>query len=211
MHFGFKELLTAGGPILFALAALSVYSIAVILERWSYFRKTTAEADAIVKKVMPLVRAGDPDKAALACKNSSNPAAKILEAALQAGGSRGERTEFAASAVEYNTSLFRRRLTVLATIGSTTPFIGLLGTVVGVMRAFKDLAAYAGAGPSIVASGIAEALVNTAAGLFVAIPAIVAYNYFISRANAFSERMQWTCTDIINRTQELNADRYVSR
>ena len=202
MHMGFKELIAAGGPVLFALTALSIYSIAVILERWSYFSKTTAEANLVVKKVLALLNTGESEKAVAACKQSKNPAARILEAAFQAGGSRGERTEFAASAVEYQTSLFRKRLTILATIGSTSPFIGLFGTVVGVMRAFKDLAAYAGAGPSIVASGIAEALVNTAAGLFVAIPAIVAYNYFISRANHFSEQMQWTCTDIINRTQE---------
>ena len=65
------------------------------------------------------------------------------------------------------------------------------------MRAFRDLAAYAGAGPSVVSAGIAEALVNTAAGLFVAIPAIYAYNYFITRSNQFAGEVNYICEEII--------------
>jgi len=74
-----------------------------------------------------------------------------------------------------------RRLSILGTIGSNAPFIGLLGTVLGIIKAFHDLSFNAAGGPSVVMAGIAEALVATAVGLLVAIPAVVFFNYFKSR------------------------------
>lgn len=80
-------------------------------------------------------------------------------------------------------SRLERFLGALGTIGATAPFIGLFGTVIGIIRAFSDLAIAEGASPSAVADGIAEALVATATGLFVAVPAVMAYNYFVRRAS----------------------------
>jgi biopolymer transport protein ExbB len=78
----------------------------------------------------------------------------------------------------------RSRLWILGTIGATAPFVGLFGTVVGIMRAFKDMAAHPGGGFTVVAAGISEALVATAAGIAVAIEAVVLYNYFSARVAA---------------------------
>ncbi|MFH1619492.1 MAG: MotA/TolQ/ExbB proton channel family protein, partial [bacterium] len=100
-----------------------------------------------------------------------------------------EKREAAGKAIEWHSTGLQKGLTTLATIGSISPFIGLFGTVLGIMRAFRDLAVYSGAGPSVVAVGIAEALICTAAGLFVAIPAIVAYNYFTHKSNIFIREM----------------------
>jgi biopolymer transport protein ExbB/TolQ len=77
---------------------------------------------------------------------------------------------------------FERNLGVLGTMGNTTPLIGLLGTVWGIMRAFHDMAATGSAGPSVVAAGVAEALLTTAAGLVVAVPAVIFYNHFARQA-----------------------------
>jgi biopolymer transport protein ExbB/TolQ len=83
-----------------------------------------------------------------------------------------------------------RFLSVLGTLGNIAPFIGLFGTVVGIIKAFRDLAMAGGGGPSVVAKGIAEALVSTAGGLLVAIPAVIIYNYFIRRAKGITVEME---------------------
>jgi len=88
------------------------------------------------------------------------------------------------------TEKLHARLTFLATTGSTTPFIGLLGTVWGIMNAFRGIGATSSASLAVVASGIAEALITTAAGLMAAIPAVVAYNYCLSRARKMSVEME---------------------
>ncbi|MCX5783674.1 MAG: MotA/TolQ/ExbB proton channel family protein, partial [Elusimicrobia bacterium] len=198
----FKEILVAGGPILFVLAALSIYSVAVIWERWSYYRRNLSGLSDFIKKVKKLAKSGEMKKAADACAANQTPASAVLLKVLTAFGARAEKREYANGAIEWYTTTFHKRLTALATIGSTAPFIGLFGTVLGVMRAFRDLSVLAGAGPSVVALGISEALINTAAGLFVAIPAIFAYNYFISKANKFLKDLEWACEEIINSSEE---------
>ncbi|HAH31673.1 MAG TPA: flagellar motor protein MotA [Elusimicrobia bacterium] len=95
--------------------------------------------------------------------------------------------------------LFERSLGVLGTLGNTAPFIGLLGTVMGIIQAFRDLAgpqAQAN-GATVVATGIAEALIATAAGLFVAIPAVVAYNYYLKKAKYLGMEMEAVATDML--------------
>jgi biopolymer transport protein ExbB/TolQ len=88
---------------------------------------------------------------------------------------------------------------VLGTVANVAPFIGLFGTVIGVIRAFQSIALKASAGPSVVASGIAEALISTAAGLFVAVPAVIAYNYFLKRSRKLSLELERISTLIIHR------------
>ena len=140
------------------------------------------------------------------CSRSRNPAGDIMYKVMSHSGTPPEKRELAEKAVEWHVSRLGKSLAAIATIGSVSPFIGLFGTVVGVIRAFRDLSTYAGAGPSVVAMGIAEALINTAAGLFVAIPAIVAYNYFSHKANDFASEMTWITEQVIERsgTRELN-------
>ena len=86
---------------------------------------------------------------------------------------------------------------VLGTLGNISPFIGLFGTVVGIIKAFRDLALAGTGGPAVVARGIAEALVSTAAGLLVAIPAVIIYNYFTRRVKAVSVKMEVASTRLI--------------
>jgi biopolymer transport protein ExbB/TolQ len=99
--------------------------------------------------------------------------------------------------LNYEAERMQKYLGILGSVGSVTPFIGLFGTVLGIIKAFRDLAMAQGAGPSVVASGIAEALVATAMGLFVAIPAVIAYNFFVRSIDNME-------TEVINAASELS-------
>src|SRR5262249_15529080 len=92
----------------------------------------------------------------------------------------------------------KRGLGFLATIGSTAPFIGLFGTVVGIINAFRSIAATGSGGMSVVSGGIAEALVSTALGIFVAIPAVVAFNHFTGKIETFHVEMNRASTQLVN-------------
>lgn len=200
MNITFKQLVLAGGPVLFLLVCLSLYSIALIWERWSVFRKTFKGMDDILYKIHILLKNGDIRQIQELCSKSRSIAGEIIFKVVNHTGTALEKREFCEKAVEWHVSNLNKRLTAIATIGSISPFIGLFGTVIGVIRAFRDLSMYAGAGPSVVAMGIAEALVNTAAGLFVAIPAIIAYNYFTNKSNQFSVNINWTAEEVIAKT-----------
>ena len=95
------------------------------------------------------------------------------------------------------TAPLESRLPILGTIACTTPFIGLLGTVIGIIRSFRAVSVSMGGGHAVVANGIAEALIATAMGLFVAIPAVVAYNYFTRRLQAIEQQLALAAGDII--------------
>jgi len=200
MNVTFKQLITAGGPILFLLMALSIYSIALIWERWTVYRRTFSGLQDLMHKAHALLKTGEVRQISELCSKSKSPAGDIVHKVIAHYGTPLEKRELAEKAVEWHVSRMGKSLTAIATIGSISPFIGLFGTVIGVIRAFKDLSTYAGAGPSVVAMGISEALVNTAAGIFVAIPAIVAYNYFAHKANEFASEVNWLTEQIIDRS-----------
>ncbi|MCX5785826.1 MAG: MotA/TolQ/ExbB proton channel family protein [Elusimicrobia bacterium] len=204
MTITFKQLISAGGPILFALMGLSIYSIALIWERWSTYNKTFSGMNDLLRKIHILLKSGEIKQITELCARTKTPAGDIIYKVVTHYGSPLEKRELAEKAVEWQTSRLNKSLAALATIGSISPFVGLFGTVLGVIRAFRDLSVYAGAGPSVVASGIAEALVNTAAGLFVAIPAVVAYNYFTHKANDFASELNWATEQIIDRSASRN-------
>ena len=198
-----RELLAAGGPILIILILLSVYSISVILERYFRIRKAINYSRRLISYSRSALQAGNFTKVEDACKKESvkNTPAGVLLLRLckEHKRSREDVEKIAESVIDFETVKLQRRLSILGTLGSITPFIGLFGTVIGVMHAFKDLAANTAAagGASVVAAGIAEALVNTAAGLFVAIPAVIAYNYFLSKTTYFAQELDSIAQDFI--------------
>ena len=158
MNISFKQLITAGGPILFFLMGLSIYSIALIWERWSTYKRTFRGMNDLLHKIHALLKTGEMKQITELCARAKTPAGDIMHKVITHYGSPAEKRELAEKAVEWQASRLNKSLTALATIGSISPFIGLFGTVLGVIRAFRDLSMYAGAGPSVVASGIAEAL-----------------------------------------------------
>ena len=200
-----RELIAAGGPVLILLVLLSIYSISVILERFVRIRSTISLSRKLIAYCHHSIHSDNFQKVEDACHKElvkNTPAAHLL-GELTAARNRptAELEKVADNIIEWETAQLQHRLTVLGTLGSITPFIGLFGTVIGVMHAFKDLAANTAAagGASVVAAGIAEALVNTAAGLFVAIPAVIAYNYFLSKTNYFAKELENAANDFIYR------------
>ena len=203
-----KELVAAGGPVLILLVLLSIYSISVILERFFKMRSAISLSRKLLAYCQHPLHSENYQKVEDACRKDmvkNTPAAHLL-GELVAARTRpaAELEKLADNIIDWETSKLQRRLTVLGTLGSITPFIGLFGTVIGVMHAFKDLAANTATagGASVVAAGIAEALVNTAAGLFVAIPAVIAYNYFLSKTNYFAKELENAANDFIYRSRE---------
>ena len=170
---------------------LSVLSVTFAFERWWYFRKASGRADDVLGPVRKQLEAGKPDQAAAWCqKNPSSVAQVVGYGLLHAGRSRKDLEELMVSKLKEERMKFENYLAILGTLGNISPFIGLFGTVVGIIKAFKDLAASGTGGPSVVAAGIAEALVSTAAGLIVAIPAAVLYNYFMGKMKKQTVEME---------------------
>ena len=204
-----RELLAAGGPILILLLLLSVYSISIILERFFKLSSTISLSRKLMAYCRHPLRSENYQKVEDACRKevvkNTPAAALILRLVQERNRPQAELEKIADSVIDWEVTKLQRRLTILGTLGSITPFIGLFGTVIGVMHAFKDLAANTAtsAGASVVAAGIAEALVNTAAGLFVAVPAVIAYNYYLSKTNYFAKELENIADEIIYRRGDV--------
>lgn len=195
---GIKDIVIAGGPVLIFLIALSVYSLAIIWERWKFYSRSTGDLKPLLDKVRAHLKEGNLNEALAAVRHHKGLAAGVITATLVGPVNREERKLGAERAAARAHAELDRRIAALGTIASISPFIGLFGTVLGIMRAFRDLAGAAGnAGPGVVAIGISEALVCTAAGLLVAIPALTAYNYFNSRSSRFHDEMNWISDEIL--------------
>jgi biopolymer transport protein ExbB len=171
-------------PVMLVILACSVITFGFAVERLIYFWKRRGSPDLLIAQALVKARNGQAEEAAGTLVAAAHPggpvAARVLENAHKSDDVIEERMQIALSEQRL---LFERNLGVLGTMGNTAPLIGLLGTVWGIMRAFHDLASTGSAGPSVVAAGIAEALFTTAAGLLVAVPAVMLYNHFTRRTN----------------------------
>jgi biopolymer transport protein ExbB len=162
--------LHGAGWVLWLLVGLSVASVAIMLERLWYLRTHRVQRGVLARDMRELLAESDTDRA---------PTTTELAAAVDGAKAR-ERLRL------------ERNLAFLATLGSNGPFIGLFGTVLGIIKAFHDLAGSQVGGASTVMAGISEALVTTAVGLLVAIPAVVAFNYFRRRVCVLMAEVEWT-------------------
>jgi biopolymer transport protein ExbB len=171
-------------PVMLVILGCSVLTLGYALERTVYFWKRRGNPDALMAKALERVRTGRVKEAEWELARSSHPAgpvaAQVLASAHQSPDTIEERLGIALSEQRL---LLERNLGLLGTMGNTAPLIGLLGTVWGIMRAFHDMARTGSAGPSVVAAGVAEALFTTAAGLLVAVPAVILFNHFTRRIN----------------------------
>jgi biopolymer transport protein ExbB/biopolymer transport protein TolQ len=202
---GFKDILVAGGPILMLMLCLSVYCMALIWERWKFFAKATKGYRDFLSRVRAAAAAGKLQDAAALSKSYKGLASGVVVATLTGPTHREERERAAERAIGRAVAELDKGMGALGTIASVAPFIGLFGTVVGVMRAFHDLAAASGAGPGLVAVGISEALVTTAAGLLVAIPAVAAFNHFNTQIARFQEELGWMVEEVLDGLSERTA------
>ena len=186
-----KTLALVGGDwVLYLLLFLSVWCAGVILERVWAFRGL---GKGLGEDLEAGLAAGKFNEVLRGLEGNETPEAKVLKAGLSEKGlgREGLQEVFDSSRIKVKIGL-EKNLLILGTLGSNAPFIGLFGTVLGIIRAFNDLAIQGTAGSTVVMRGISEALVATALGLLIAIPAVVSYNYFqgrIKRCLLNSERL----------------------
>jgi biopolymer transport protein ExbB/TolQ len=168
--------------VLYLLLGLSVVSIGVMIERWFFYARRSINVDAIRDALSKALDQGNFETAAATLQKHDALETNVVLVGLNAYQKGPESVEdLIAGALGREKARYESRLGFLATLASNAPYIGLFGTVLGIIRSFRDLATNMSEASSAVMSGIAEALVATAAGLLVAIPAVVAYNAFRGR------------------------------
>jgi len=209
------EMIQNSGPVaLFVLLLLliaSLYSWTVILGKISAFRKVTRESQRFIRAFRTATRLQEMAAVSADCKAS--PLAQVFDEVYetyrrQTGGVGPPRNlvpleRSAQTAASEAVTSLERRLTWLATIGAVSPFVGLFGTVIGIVDAFHGLGTAGAATLRAVAPGISEALITTAAGLFVAIPAVIAYNQFTARIRVFAAAIDDFCRELLNSLDEI--------
>jgi biopolymer transport protein ExbB len=165
--------------VLWLLVGLSVLSLALIGERWYFFAKTRIDFAAFNAELTSFLSRGEMLSAKELCQRSNSIEAKVALFGLShhERGYQAMESSMEGFAIGERHKL-DRGLVVLGTLGNNAPFIGLFGTVIGIIQAFHQLALSPTSGPSLVMGGISEALVATAVGLLVAIPAVIAFNTF---------------------------------
>jgi biopolymer transport protein ExbB/TolQ len=165
--------------VLWLLLGLSLLSVAVMVERWIFYRRRKIDFDSLREEFIKDLDKGDFEAAAKLLAKTNSLETNVVLAGLRGYAKGPESVEdLLTGALAREKSFYERRLAILATLASNSPYIGLFGTVLGIVRAFKDLSKDMAAASTGVMAGIAEALVATAIGLLVAIPAVVAYNVF---------------------------------
>jgi biopolymer transport protein ExbB len=196
------------------LMVMSAWSIGVMLDRWMTFTAARKQSRQFAPLVAGALRDGKLDEAIrVGERNKKSHLAKVVTAGLQefrvhdtsAGQSEdiaGEKIEASRRALDRASAIthteLERGLSGLATIGSTAPFVGLLGTVIGIIDAFQEIQGQQTTGVTAVAGGISEALVTTALGLTVAIPAVMMFNYFTSKIKAFDVEMDNSSSELVD-------------
>jgi biopolymer transport protein ExbB len=199
--FAFKDVVARGWPVLSALGLMSILAMAVFFDRLIVFMRAKSDPDAFVDVVVTMLDGMGKDAALAHCTAFRKPIGNVCAEILRNAGNRPNMEKAAHNAMQAELNKLETLVPLLATVASTAPFVGLLGTVVGVIRAFHDISAQSGGGPEVVAAGISEALIATAVGLFVAIPSTMAYNFFVHRTQKIARETDVAAFRLIEKLQ----------
>jgi biopolymer transport protein ExbB len=193
-----------GGPVMWPLLLLSVLGVAVAIWRWMALRAATRNVVPFLRELRERLVAGDVDAAVEVCERHPSPVASIVKAGLlRSGRSKEDIERSLQEASSRELAALERGLPILATIAMIAPLLGFLGTVTGMINSFDALARVGLNNPAAVASGISEALITTAAGLIIAIPVQMAYNYFVSRVNDLVRDMEAAANIVLDAVADL--------
>jgi biopolymer transport protein ExbB len=199
-----------GKGIVSVLFIMSAWSIGVMIDRVLAFNAARKQSRQFAPAVAGALREGKLEEAIkIADKYRKSHLAKVVVAGLQEFNAHQASSEISGDEIEASKRALdrseaivhaelKRGISSLATIGSTAPFVGLLGTVIGIINAFRGIATEKSAGLGAVSAGISEALLTTAVGLFVAIPAVWMYNFFTARLEAFDVEMGNSSSELID-------------
>src|SRR3954453_16094438 len=212
-----------GKAVVITMFIMSAWSIGVMIDRLIAFNAARKQSRAFAPAVAGALREGKLDEAIkIADRYKKSHLAKVVVAGLQEFQAHqgsvdisGEEMDASKRALERAEAIvhaeLKRGVSALATIGSTPPFVGLFGTVVGIINAFKTMAAEKTPGIGAIAGGISEALVTTAIGLFVAVPAVWMFNYFTGRCDAFDVEMGNSSSELVDYFLKRSQARSASR
>ncbi|NLC71746.1 MAG: MotA/TolQ/ExbB proton channel family protein [Desulfuromonadaceae bacterium] len=193
------EIFDKGGPLLYVIAFCSVLALGIFLERLWVFARLRGQFQALAAEIGSLVEKGKRDEAEAACLRSRNPLATIFLAALKSYGKpRDQIKQEVEEAGSRQTVYVNRYLGLMSTIATLSPLLGLLGTVLGMIKAFNVIAVQGVGTPATLGGGISEALLTTAAGLSVAIPVILLHRYLSSRASLIILEMEEHSIHLVN-------------
>ena len=172
----------SSSPIVMVLIGFSIITLGIVIERARYYWKLNGKPDATFEMALTKIRRGQKGEAVRDCESCTHPmgyvAAQLLDSESKNPEEAEERLQIALSQQKL---FLERNLGILGTMAAVAPLVGLLGTVWGIMRAFRDMGSTGSAAPSVVAAGVAEALVTTAIGLIIAVPALMLYNHIARR------------------------------
>jgi len=205
----FTSMTPFGWAIVIILALLSIYSISVMIDRFRAYRLARRQSQEFLPALVRALKTNNLQEAVnLAKKYNRSHVARVVHAGIQEyilqegdTATSYDRVDAVQRQLESEAAItsadMKKGLAGLATIGATAPFIGLFGTVLGIIWSFQGMAASGSGGIASVSAGIAEALVATAVGLLVAIPAVMSYNYFTNVHERFQIEMTTSASDVM--------------
>src|ERR1700733_541480 len=172
------------------LLLFAVIAIAIGIERLLFFASQHSDSKGLLRAIGQRIAADDLPGAIKICRSNKGMLPKILEFGLKRGEkNRADITDALSIALMEHLNALERNLGIIGTIAVISPFVGLFGTVLGIIRAFQDIALKGNSTPAVVAAGVSEALITTAAGLFVAVVSVIFFNYFKSRIKTYNQEM----------------------
>jgi biopolymer transport protein ExbB len=186
----FVDFLNRGGFAMYGLLVLSVVSLGIVFERLFFFARQHSNPNQLLREIGDRISKDDMKGAIQVCDRNRGMLPKILQFGLYRNEkSRADISDALSIALLEQLNTLEANLAIIGTVAVIAPFVGLFGTVLGIIRAFNDIALKGNSTPAVVAAGVSEALVTTAAGLFVAVVAVIFFNYFKSRIKAYNQEM----------------------
>ncbi|MDR0532457.1 MAG: MotA/TolQ/ExbB proton channel family protein [Verrucomicrobiales bacterium] len=204
MNLSLFEIIQRGGPVMGLLFLCSVLAIGVFAERLIFFHRCSINLNHFLKGITNLLRQGRYDEAVERCDEAYGPAVKVVQTGIiKRELPKSELREVLQEAAQLQIPRLESNMILLSTIASIAPLLGLLGTVIGMFKTFEQMNISVGAAPiSDLSGGIWEALMTAAAGLMVAIPCYVAYNYLTIRLNAIVADIERAGIEIVQLVNE---------
>jgi biopolymer transport protein ExbB len=204
------ELYNKGGMWMYPLLAFSLIALTCIIERAIVFTKAKINVNEFLTRIRKALLVNRNVKEAIkVCESYQGPVASVMKAGLlRYGHSREDIEKTIENAALYELDRLEKRMGILATTANVAPMLGFLGTVTGMIKSFEKLASEGLSNPSAVAVGISEALITTAAGLTVAIPAQLAYNWFTTKVTRFVRDIETATNMLMETFIEMDSQRY---
>ncbi len=193
----YMQIFLDGGPVMYAIAACSVIAVCIFLSKWFQFHRAQVNVGELIAGLVNVLRRDGLIEAISLCDNTPGPVARLLHSAIYAYQNGDDIRQALESQSLIEVPRMESRLNVLATIAYVAPLLGLLGTVIGMFDAFRAMENGAGMTLPELSRGVYMALTSTAAGLSVAIPCHIAYNYLLSRVNNFCIEMEKASSEIL--------------